>query len=76
MVFKKDLTSLTKGGDIVKHIGKGSTQESVPFPGAHASVVPGDPGNRIRNNYSKSASSPDPMNITVAILGVSKRSND
>lgn len=75
MVWKKDLTPASKGGDVIKHIGKGSTQETLPFPGANASVVPGDPHNRVRQNYSKSASSPAPMNITVAILGVN-RSHD
>jgi hypothetical protein len=74
-MFKKDMTPLSKGGDVVKHIGKGSTQEDVPFPGAFAAIAPGDPMNRVRQDYTKSSGYPETaMEVTVSVInGKAKR---
>jgi hypothetical protein len=73
MMFKKDMTPLTKNGDLVKHRGKGSSEQTTAFPGMHAEVRPGDPLNRVRQDYSKSSGFPAaPMSITVAVLETKK----
>lgn len=46
--FKKDLTPLTKGGDIVKTQGKGAREAVLP----DRSAIPRRPANTM-NNYAK-----------------------
>ena len=54
MVFKKDLTPLSKKGTVTKHKGKGATEQRVPF-GAR-SAVPGPLSlDRATNRYPKVA---------------------
>lgn len=56
MVFKKDLTPLSKGGKITKHAGKGS--QSAHMPNRQTlKALQSAPGNTI-NDYAKAAPTP------------------
>ena len=62
MVFKKHLSPLSKGGQVLKHAGKGSKQQQ-PMPGGRESMTGGDPVNRMLNRYP---TAPQPTNPTPA----------
>lgn len=51
MVFKKNLRPLSKGGQIIKHRGKGSQQAPLPARGA-LNALSNAPGALV-NNYAK-----------------------
>ena len=53
MVFKKDLTPLTKKGSVTVHKGKGATQERLPSRSAVNTLTGGSPVERGFNNYAK-----------------------
>lgn len=57
--YKKDLTALTKGGAIHKHVGKGSVQQRVPAGGMQT-ITPGNPAARTLQDYSKATPMPMP----------------
>jgi len=50
--FKKDLTPFAKGGKVVKHVGKGATEQSTR--GGRATITGGDPFARMANRYPTS----------------------
>jgi hypothetical protein len=58
-VFKKHLTSLSKGGKIQKHEGKGATQELLPSRHALNTLTGGSPADRSMNQYAKATPSVD-----------------
>lgn len=58
MVFKKDLTPLTKKGSVTKHAGKGSTQEVLPNRHAVSELTRGNTANRTMNDYAKATPLP------------------
>lgn len=62
MVFKKDLTPLTKGGSITKHRGKGSAAAPMPNRNSLSKLTKNPAANSI-NDYAKAsptAGSADP----------------
>jgi hypothetical protein len=59
MVFKKDLTPLSKRGPITKHVGKGSTEAQLPQRGALNNLTKGSPLARSMNNYAKATPGPE-----------------
>lgn len=61
-VFKKNLTPLGKGGQIVKHAGKGSAFHKAPGeqdPFA-PSTLGGSPASRTMNDYAKATPMANP----------------
>lgn len=52
--FKKDITPFAKGGQVVKHIGKGSREQSSR---GGESLTGGNPYERMSNSYPKSSAS-------------------
>ena len=59
MVFKHQLTPLTKGGAIHKHKGKGSEQTSIPNRSELTALA--KPANQNINNYSKATPMANPQ---------------
>lgn len=55
--YKKDLTSLTKGGSITTHTGKGAREQSRSSSGAES--LTGDPMQGMANRYPKPAPEPE-----------------
>ncbi len=53
MVFKQQLTPLSKGGAITKHKGKGSQQTAMPDRNEISSLA--KPANQSINNYAKAS---------------------
>jgi hypothetical protein len=51
-VFKKNLTPLTKGGQITVHKGKGAVEQTLPSRGAMSTLTPRNP-TATMNNYAK-----------------------
>jgi hypothetical protein len=56
--FKKDLTPLTKGGQITTHVGKGAIEQRRNSSGAE-SLTGGDPMQGMANRYPKSSPEPE-----------------
>jgi hypothetical protein len=52
-MFKKHMTPLGKGGQLVKHAGKGSNEQQLPSRSAMQTLTSGDPGARTMQNYAK-----------------------
>lgn len=71
MVFKQNLTPLSKGGAIHKHKGKGSQQTAMPDRNEISSLA--KPANQSINNYAKAtpmaAPQPDPSTAGTSGLG-------
>ena len=59
-VFKKNLTPLSKRGQINVHQGKGAVEQTLPSPAAMSTLTQGDPGQRTMNNYAKATPMPGP----------------
>jgi hypothetical protein len=57
MVFKKDLRA-GKGAQIIKHTGKGASEQSLPSRSALNTLTKGDPLQRSMNNYAKETPGP------------------
>ena len=55
--FKKDLTPFAGGGKVVKHIGKGATEQSAK---GGSTLTGGDPFARMANRYPKQTPAPPP----------------
>lgn len=53
MVLKRDLTPLTKKGSIVKHGGKGASEEVLPSRHSLNTLTSGSPLQRSMQNYAK-----------------------
>lgn len=53
MVFKKDLTPLSKKGQIVKHAGKGAKADVLPNRHAISQLTGGSTLDRTMNDYAK-----------------------
>ena len=56
--FKKDITPFAKGGQVVKHIGKGAKEQS-RSSGGMETMTGGDPFARMSNRYPK----PSPVDL-------------
>jgi len=59
MVFKHQLTPLTKGGAITKHKGKGSQAAAMPDRGQISQLA--KPANQNINNYAKATPMAQPQ---------------
>jgi hypothetical protein len=57
MVWKKDLTPPTPKGQVIKHVGKGATEQRVPRGGMESVSGPPSVG-RMLNRYPKPAPAP------------------
>ena len=57
-MFKRNMTPLTRGGQLIKHQGKGSSQAAMPDRSQINSLA-GAPGQSI-NNYAKATPMPMP----------------
>lgn len=57
MVWKKDLTAITKGGAISKHAHKGFKSQPLGRNGL-STLHDGRPGQRFNNDYGKSGGDP------------------
>ncbi len=69
MVFKKDLTPLSKRGRIDKHTGKGSSEATLPSRGALNSLTRGSPLARSMNDYAKATPGPEQASPTMVEMG-------
>ena len=67
MVWKNQLTPLSKGGAIHKHKGKGS--EQAPMPNRNTLTALQNPATNSINNYAKAAPMPQPMPPSTGGLG-------
>ena len=67
MVFKQQLTPLSKGGAITKHKGKGSQQTAMPDRNEISALA--KPQNQSINNYAKASPMPQPMPPQAGGLG-------
>jgi hypothetical protein len=56
VVFKQNLSPLSKGGQITKHKGKGSQQANMPTRTGLQSLM--QPGQNTMNNYAKATPVP------------------
>lgn len=52
-VFKKNLTPISKGGQVIKHAGKGSSAQMLPSRHALSTLTSGNVGDRTMQNYAK-----------------------
>ena len=68
-VFKKNLTPLSKRGQINVHQGKGAIEQTLPSRSAMSTLTQGDPGQRTMNNYAKATPMGSPDMETPDIQG-------
>lgn len=59
-MLKAHMKPLSKGGQVVKHAGKGSVSESLPSRHAMSSLTSGSQADRSMNNYAKQTPMPSP----------------
>lgn len=59
-MFKKHMTPLTPGGQLVKHAGKGSSSQVLPSRHSMSDLTGGDQAQRSMNNYAKQTPMPTP----------------
>lgn len=52
-MFKKHMTPLGKGGQLVKHAGKGASEQQLPSRSAMQTLTAGDPATRTMQDYAK-----------------------
>ena len=52
-MFKKHMTPLGKGGQLIKNAGKGSQEQVLPSRSALSTLTSGNVGDRTMNNYAK-----------------------
>ncbi len=52
-MFKKHMTPLSKGGQKIKNIGKGSNEQMLPSRSAMQTLTAGDPATRTMQDYAK-----------------------
>ena len=52
-MLKKHMTPLGKGGQLVKHAGKGASEQMLPSRSAMQTLTSGDPATRTMQDYSK-----------------------
>lgn len=69
MVRKSHLTPLRKGGQIIKHGGKGASEQILPDRHALSTLTSGDPSMRTMQNYAKASPMAPPDADTPNILG-------
>ena len=60
-MLKAHMKPLTKGGQTVKHAGKGASEQTLPSRNAMSSLTSGDQTQRSMNNYAKQTPMPTPM---------------
>jgi hypothetical protein len=52
-MFKKHMTPLGKGGQMVKNAGKGASEQQLPSRSAMQTLTSGDPAARTMQDYTK-----------------------
>jgi hypothetical protein len=67
--LKKHLTPIGRGG-IVKHQGKGATEQVLPSRHAMQTLTQGDPGQRSMNDYAKATPMASPTAAAPDINGL------
>lgn len=68
-MFKHQMTPLKKGGQLVKHGGKGAVEQTLPSRSALSTLTQGDPGQRTMNDYAKATPLASPTSDTPSING-------
>lgn len=68
-MFKKHMSPLGKGGQLVKHAGKGATEQTLPSRHALNDLTAGDPMRRTMNDYAKATPLASPTSDTPDING-------
>ena len=68
-VFKKNLTPLSKRGQINVHQGKGAIEQTLPSRSAMSTLTQGDPAQRTMQNYAKATPMGSPDMETPDIQG-------
>ena len=68
-VFKKNLTKLSKRGQINVHQGKGAIEQTLPSRSAMSTLTQGDPAQRTMQNYAKATPMGSPDMETPDIQG-------
>lgn len=68
-VFKKNLTPLSKRGQINVHQGKGAVEQTLPSRSAMSTLTQGDPAQRTMQNYAKATPMGSPDMETPDIQG-------
>jgi len=66
MVFKKDLTPLSRRGIVKNHRGKGAMEQMLPSRHALNTLTSGDPADRSQQMYAKAT--PGPETATPSIM--------
>lgn len=67
--FKKNLTALSRGGQINVHAGKGSSAQVLPNRHALNTLTQGDPAQRTIQQYAKATPMANPDAASPSILG-------
>lgn len=68
-MFKKHMTPLRKGGQLVRNAGKGAVEQTLPSRSALSSLTHGDPSQRTMNNYAKATPMANPDMESPDIFG-------
>ena len=52
-MFKKHMTPMGKSGQLIKHAGKGASEQQLPSRSAMQTLTSGDPAARTMQDYAK-----------------------
>lgn len=68
-MLKKHMSPIGKRGQLVKHEGKGATEQVLPSRHALNTLTQGDPMQRTMQNYAKATPMANPTTDSPDILG-------